>query len=1073
MTRSFLSPVSVAGTLTATDVLTVPQISAGGSTGTSGQFLKSTGTGLQWATISGTGTVTSVATGTGLTGGTITTSGTLAIDTTIVPQLAGTNTFTNTNVFSGTVKLGIVASNAGSATRLELNSAYYSLGVYAANTNYVALAVKPFSSGQTSDLQQLQNSAGTVLGGRNALAQIYTGSTSPILVATGGATTAATGDGTTATITTTSAHGLAVGDLVTVAGVTPTGYNATALITAVGTTTTFSYLNATSGAQTVAGTVSAPAQSSVTARSAGTRGLIVQGAASQTANLQEWQNSAGTAVASVSSAGVVTGQSFIPTSSTVPTNGIYLPAANTVGIATNSTVHFQIDSVGNIGIGTISNPGYGIWSNRNWTGATSIWGMHTRGAIQSDVTANFIAYDTLMSTQAASFTLSSLTHYNASQGTIGAGSTLTNQYGFQVQSTLTGATNNYGFYSNIPSGTNRYNLYMAGTAGNFIQGKLLLGNSGATSVNFSTAGDITGGTAWSQVQARGTIQTDVTNTAYIVRTAPATVASAFTVANVIHYSTAGTTIGAGSAITTQIGYAVEATMTGATNTWGFRGQLTSATNTYNLYMDGTAANYLAGQTTIGSTSLTLGGGGVAQQFGVVSQAATTVGAVIQGAASQTADLQEWQNSGATVLSGVNAAGQIYAGSTTAGISTATVTLTSAAYTSATVAVFTYAGTSIIQLGQTVTVAGVTGGTYNGTWVVTAVTATTFTVIGSGFTNVAGSGGTVQLSATASFTANTSAITPVLIIGAASQTADLFRVQNSAGTILSRVTSSGSYLTIARISAGSTTTAIANINSYISSPSLIGIIVQGAASQTADLQEWQNSAGTVLSGFNAAGQIYAGTTASKVGSTTTALTSAAYTSATVAVFTYGGTSLVQVGQTVTVAGVTGGTYNGTWVVSAVTSTTFTVLGSGFTNVAGSGGTVQLSAVASFVAGTAAITPLIVQGAASQTANLQEWQNSANGVLARINQNGNIGTAASFGSTTAGLTILTPNFDTSGMGIVIQNAAHKGLIVQGAASQTANLQEWQNNSGIILSAVDTAGNFTKGDGDQLVLAAQIFG
>lgn len=38
-----------------------------------------------------------------------------------------------------------------------------------------------------------------------------------------------------------------------------------------------------------------------------------------------------------------------------------------------------------------------------------------------------------------------------------------------------------------------------------------------------------------------------------------------------------------------------------------------------------------------------------------------------------------------------------------------------------------------------------------------------------------------------------------------------------------------------------------------------------------------------------------------------------------------------------------------------------------------------------------------------------------------------------------------------------AARKGLIVQGAASQTANLQEWQNSSGTALSVVDSAGNF----------------
>jgi hypothetical protein len=65
--------------LTDAGTLSVPQISAGGSTGTSGQVLQSTGTGMQWATIAGSGTVTSIVAGTGLTGGTITTTGTIAL----------------------------------------------------------------------------------------------------------------------------------------------------------------------------------------------------------------------------------------------------------------------------------------------------------------------------------------------------------------------------------------------------------------------------------------------------------------------------------------------------------------------------------------------------------------------------------------------------------------------------------------------------------------------------------------------------------------------------------------------------------------------------------------------------------------------------------------------------------------------------------------------------------------------------------------------------------------------------------------------------------------------------------
>jgi hypothetical protein len=90
--------------------------------------------------------------------------------------------------------------------------------------------------------------------------------------------------------------------LVTIAGVTPTGYNGTYPITAVGATT-ISYLNATTGAQTVAGTVSAPAQASITPRSAGTVGLIVQNIASQTASMTAWRASTGSTIAYMASSG--------------------------------------------------------------------------------------------------------------------------------------------------------------------------------------------------------------------------------------------------------------------------------------------------------------------------------------------------------------------------------------------------------------------------------------------------------------------------------------------------------------------------------------------------------------------------------------------------------------------------------------------------------------------------------------------------------------------------------------------------------------------------------------------------
>jgi hypothetical protein len=210
------------------------------------------------------------------------------------------------------------------------------LYVATSTTTQVGSIVRGVTS-QTADLLQIQNSANTVLGGSNANAQLFSGSTTPITAGVGGATTAASGNGTTATLTMTSATNLAVGDIIVVAGVTPTGYNTTgAVVTAVSNTSPFtvSYANTTTGSQTVAGTVSTPAQASITARSAGTIPLVVRGAASQATNLQEWQNSAGTVVARFSSGGLLSANAGLATASSTNTliNGTATGVGGGVGI---------------------------------------------------------------------------------------------------------------------------------------------------------------------------------------------------------------------------------------------------------------------------------------------------------------------------------------------------------------------------------------------------------------------------------------------------------------------------------------------------------------------------------------------------------------------------------------------------------------------------------------------------------------------------------------------------------------------------------------------------------------------
>jgi hypothetical protein len=56
-------------------------------------------------------------------------------------------------------------------------------------------------------------------------------------------------------------------------------------------------------------------------------------------------------VANLTAGRSVGGTNFIPSGSSVPTNGLYLPAANSLGFSTNSTNVATIDSGGNLGLG--------------------------------------------------------------------------------------------------------------------------------------------------------------------------------------------------------------------------------------------------------------------------------------------------------------------------------------------------------------------------------------------------------------------------------------------------------------------------------------------------------------------------------------------------------------------------------------------------------------------------------------------------------------------------------------------------------------------------------------------------
>ena len=300
--------------------------------------------------------------------------------------------------------------------------------------------------------------------------------------------------------------------------------------------------------------------------------------------------------------------------------------------ASSPTERMRISSTGGVGIGATPAAGRSLTLAKNITGSTTSYGLLNSGQIQSDATSSVSYFITSASTAATAFTASEINYYDATQSTFGVGSTVTNQYGFRVRPTLTGATNNYGFYGAIASGTGRYNLYMAGTADNYMAGKLGIGGVPTTAVSsLEITKAVTGATTMYGVANYATVQSDVTTAANYYWTQPSTQASAFTLTNLRHYFASQGTIGASSTITNQIGFAVESTLTGATNNYGFYSNIASGSGRWNFYAAGTADNYFAGDMQLDKT-VTAGGTTGAQTInknaGTVNFAAAATSLVV-------------------------------------------------------------------------------------------------------------------------------------------------------------------------------------------------------------------------------------------------------------------------------------------------------------------------------------------------------------------------------------------------------------------------------------------------------------
>jgi hypothetical protein len=157
----------------------------------------------------------------------------------------------------------------------------------------------------------------------------------------------------------------------------------------------------------------------------------------------------------------------------------------------------RITSAGNVLIGTSSSANSSLSVTRDITGGANAFGILNNGEIQTDAITTVQANRTAPTVVAAHPGLSQLIHYAATQGTIGAGSTVTTQVGFMAESNLIGAASNIGFWhpgvaaasvtagktiramqssqAAASGGGTAHNLYILGTAPSYFAGNLGLG----------------------------------------------------------------------------------------------------------------------------------------------------------------------------------------------------------------------------------------------------------------------------------------------------------------------------------------------------------------------------------------------------------------------------------------------------------------------------------------------------------------------------------------------------------------------------------------------------------------------
>ena len=164
------------------------------------------------------------------------------------------------------------------------------------------------------------------------------------------------------------------------------------------------------------------------------------------------------------------------------------------------------------------------WGVRTVFGAgttgTTQYGIYNNVTFNESATVAGIGNNVVPTVKATTFTMADLIGFNADVPVIGAGATVTSYTGVNVSATTAGATFGAAFRGRLASGTGRWNLYMSGTAANFLAGNLLIGSTSDTGETLQVTGTAKfTGTVTITTAAVGDSSTAAASTAFVQQAA--------------------------------------------------------------------------------------------------------------------------------------------------------------------------------------------------------------------------------------------------------------------------------------------------------------------------------------------------------------------------------------------------------------------------------------------------------------------------------------------------------------------------------------------------------------------------